>query len=124
MSKKITAADLNKRDGGLFREGKVRAIDMENRTVELAFSSETPVSRWFGDEVLDHSPGAMRAERLEQGAAVLINHDWDDQVGVVERIEIGDDRRAPSNMLRSRCVMSDVCSRSRSPRRRGGPVCL
>ena len=107
MSKKITAADLNKRDGGLFREGKVRAIDMENRTVELAFSSETPVSRWFGDEVLDHSPGAMRAERLEQGAALLINHDWDDQVGVVERIEIGDDRRGRAVVRFGRSARAD-----------------
>ncbi|MDT0499703.1 MULTISPECIES: phage major capsid protein [unclassified Halomonas] len=73
--------------------GEVRAIDEEKRTVELAFSSEAEVERWFGIEVLDHSEGAMRTERLEDGAAVLVNHDWDDQVGVVESVTVGADRR-------------------------------
>lgn len=31
------------------------AIDQESRTVELAFSSESPVERWWGREILDHS---------------------------------------------------------------------
>lgn len=107
MAEKITVADLNKRDGGLFREGSVRAIDIESRTVELAFSSEMPVERWFGSEVLDHSPGAMRSERLEGGAALLVNHDWDDQVGVVERIQIGDDRRGRATVRFGRSTRAD-----------------
>lgn len=73
--------------------GEVRAIDEEKRTVELAFSSETEVERWFGIEVLDHSPGAMRTERLADGGALLVNHDWDDHVGVVESVTVGADRR-------------------------------
>uniref|UniRef100_UPI002468A23E HK97 family phage prohead protease n=1 Tax=Chromohalobacter sp. 48-RD10 TaxID=2994063 RepID=UPI002468A23E len=73
--------------------GEVRSIDHENRTVELAFSSETEVERWFGIEVLDHSSSAMRTERLADGGAVLVNHDWDDHVGVVESVTVGDDRR-------------------------------
>ena len=73
--------------------GELRALDAEKRTVELAFSSEAEVERWFGIEVLDHSEGAMRTERLEGGAAVLVNHDWGDQVGVVESVTIGADRR-------------------------------
>lgn len=73
--------------------GEVRAIDEEKRTVELAFSSEAEVERWFGIEVLDHSPGAMRTERLADGGAVMVNHDWDDHVGVVESVTVGDDRR-------------------------------
>jgi HK97 family phage major capsid protein/HK97 family phage prohead protease len=107
MTRGITAADLNKRDGGLFREGQVREIDVEARTVELAFSSETPVERWFGSEVLDHSPGAMRTERLEGGAALLVNHDWDDQVGVVERIDIGSDRRGRAVVRFGRSARAD-----------------
>lgn len=72
---------------------EVRALDEQKRTVELAFSSEAEVERWFGIEVLDHANGAMRTERLEGGAAVLVNHDWDDQVGVVESVTVGADRR-------------------------------
>lgn len=72
---------------------EVRALDEEKRTVELAFSSEAEVERWFGIEVLDHSSGAMRSERLQDGAAVLVNHNWDDQVGVVDSVTLGADRK-------------------------------
>ena len=30
------------------------AIDEDSRTVNLSFSSDMPVERWFGMEVLDH----------------------------------------------------------------------
>ena len=94
---KITAeqisAEAGKR-GGIFRNAAIREIDQEARTVQLAFSSEAPVSRWFGDEVLSHDDGAMRLDRMQSGAALLVNHDWDDQIGVVESIEIGSDRVA------------------------------
>ena len=94
---KITAEQINAeagKRGGIFRNAAIREIDQEARTVQLAFSSETPVSRWFGDEVLSHEAGAMRLDRMESGAALLVNHDWDDQIGVVESIEIGSDRVA------------------------------
>jgi HK97 family phage major capsid protein len=61
------------------REG----IDKQARTVELSFASETPVERWFGREILDLTPQACDMSRLLNGGAVLVNHDWDDQVGVV-----------------------------------------
>lgn len=94
FQRSVTPEQINKRDGGVFRQAEVtRVMDEEKRTVELAFSSEAEVERWFGMEVLSHDPGAMRTERLENGAAVLLNHDWGDQVGVVESINIGTDRR-------------------------------
>lgn len=68
------------------------AIDLQARTVELAFSSETPVERWDGMEVLSHKAGACRLDRLNHGGAVLVNHDCDDQVGVVEEARIDSDR--------------------------------
>lgn len=76
-----------------FTQAEVRQIDEEKRTVELAFSSEAEVERWFGIEVLDHSQGAMKTGRLNDGAAVLVNHDWHDQVGVVESVTLGADRK-------------------------------
>jgi HK97 family phage major capsid protein len=69
-------------------------IDEEARTVELAFSSETPVSRWFGDEILDHSPEAVDLSRLMSGGALLMDHDTRDQIGVVESVRIDEDRVA------------------------------
>ncbi|RKR02598.1 HK97 family phage major capsid protein [Kushneria sinocarnis] len=96
QTRRVTEAQLAQiRDQSLQRDimtGEVRSIDEQARTVELAFSSEVEVERWFGIEVLDHGDGAMRTERLENGAAVLVDHNWRDQVGVVESITIGTDR--------------------------------
>ncbi|GAB3528129.1 phage major capsid protein [Photobacterium alginatilyticum] len=59
-------------------------INLENRTAEIAFSSENPVERWGGFEVLDHSEGAVDLVRFETGeAALLADHNWRDQIGVI-----------------------------------------
>lgn len=55
----------------------------DDRTVDLAFSSEEPYERWFGTEVLDHGPGSCDLTRLNSGGALLDNHDPDEQIGVV-----------------------------------------
>ena len=68
------------------------ALDQENRTVRLSFSSEEPVERWFGSEVLSHSPEAVRMDRLNGGAPLLWNHDTSDQIGRVESASIEDGR--------------------------------
>lgn len=83
--------DFNK--NGLVRVMEVASYNETDRTVELAFSSEIEVERWFGVEILDHQPGSIRLDRLRDGGAVLVNHDWDDQVGVVVSVTIGNDRR-------------------------------
>lgn len=79
--------------GDLKRTMEVRSFDKDKRTVELSFSSEIEVERWFGMEVLDHSPTSVRLDRLRDGGALLWNHDWDDQIGVVESVSIDSDRR-------------------------------
>lgn len=74
-----------------------KAVDEEKRTVEVAFSSEEPVERFFGLEVIDHEK--MNLDRLESGAAaVLLNHDPDQQIGVVEGATVGDDRRGRAKL--------------------------
>lgn len=79
------------------RQFRVAEINEDKRTVELAFSSEEGYQRWYhfgeGEEVLDHNPQSVRLDRLKGGAAVLVNHDTDDQVGVVEFAEISGDRK-------------------------------
>jgi HK97 family phage major capsid protein len=62
-----------------------QALDPEARTVQLSFASDIPVAREFGLERLSLKPGAMNAERLEAGAPLLMDHNWPDQVGKVER---------------------------------------
>jgi HK97 family phage major capsid protein/HK97 family phage prohead protease len=76
------------RSMGLVRD----AVDSEKRTIQLAVSSETPVDRWFGSEILDHSPSSIRMDRMNNGAAVLLNHDSRQHVGVVEKASVGNDK--------------------------------
>ena len=68
------------------------AIDEEARTVELAFSSETPVERWYGNEILDHSSKAVRLDRLRDGGPLLVDHDPRDHVGTIESVQLSADR--------------------------------
>lgn len=68
------------------------AIDVEARTVTLAFASETPVERLWGIEVLDCTASAMRQGRLRSGANLLCDHNGRDVVGVIESVEIGADK--------------------------------
>ena len=75
------------------RTFETRALNSVDRTVELAFSSEAEVERSFGFEILDHSLNSVRLDRLRAGAALLVGHDRDDQVGVVESVSIDVDRR-------------------------------
>ena len=70
-----------------------RAVDEEKRTVELAFSSEYTGERWYGTETLSHERSAVRLNRLNNGGAFLMEHDRNDQIGVVERAWIDDDKK-------------------------------
>ena len=63
-------------------------IDKDARTVDLSFSSETPVKRGFGNEILGHNPGEIRMDRLKDSAPLLHNHDPDQHVGVVQAAQI------------------------------------
>ena len=67
-------------------------VDEETRTVTLSFSSEAPVERWFGTEVLSHSPESVDLTRLNARAALLANHDLNDQIGVIENAKIENGR--------------------------------
>ena len=60
------------------------AIDEEARTVSLSMSSDAPVERWFGMEVLSHDPSHVDLGRLNDGAPLLMDHNTSDQIGRVE----------------------------------------
>lgn len=70
-----------------------RAINEEDRTIEIAFSSEAEVERGYGTEVLDHRSASVRLDRLNNGGAFLMEHNRNDQIGVVERAWIDDDKK-------------------------------
>ncbi|MEX3086116.1 phage major capsid protein [Escherichia coli] len=98
--------DFN-RDGTLTRSVEVGAIDEQARTVELAFSSEIEVPRWYGVEILDHSPASVRLDRIRDGGALLADHSWDRQIGVVESVSIDADRRGRARVRFSRNPAAD-----------------
>lgn len=64
------------------------AIDESARTVDLSFASETPVERWFGNEILACTADACDMSRLNGGGALLVQHNPDDQIGVVTKAYI------------------------------------
>jgi HK97 family phage major capsid protein/HK97 family phage prohead protease len=70
--------------------------DANDRSRKFSFSSEQPVSRWFGQEILDHDPKSVRTDFINSGRApFLLNHDRDAQpVGVIEKgtVKIGKDK--------------------------------
>lgn len=68
-------------------------IDVEKRTVEIAFSSEEPYQRWWGIEILDHDKKSVRLGRLENKAPFLNQHDSDDLLGVIEEVSLDSDRK-------------------------------
>ena len=57
-------------------------------TLAFSFSSETPVARSFGMEVLSHEAGAADLTRLNGGAPLLWNHDPGALLGVIEKATI------------------------------------
>lgn len=71
----------------------VREAKVQDDVIEFPFSSEEPVARWFGDEILSHDKKAVDLGRLNDGAPLLFNHNMDDYIGVVEKAWIGDDKR-------------------------------
>lgn len=83
------------------------ALDAEARTLALSFSSELPVERWFGQEVLSHAPGAADLSRLNDGGPLLFNHNMDDVIGVVESASIGADGRGHALVRFARTARGD-----------------
>ena len=79
--------------GNYCRESTIDNVDIDSRTVELSFSSETPYGRWFGDEILCHDEECINLERFNNGlGTALFNHDRDAVVGHVEKAWIENNR--------------------------------
>jgi HK97 family phage major capsid protein/HK97 family phage prohead protease len=63
------------------------------RTLHFAASSEYPVDRWYGVEVLSHDKKAVKLDRADSGAMpLLFNHDMDDPIGMITKATVSDGR--------------------------------
>lgn len=74
---------------GLLRRGvsaeeiRLQRAD-EKTTITFPASSEEPVERYWGNEVLSHEKGAVRMDRASRGAMpLLFNHNVDDPIGMI-----------------------------------------
>jgi HK97 family phage major capsid protein/HK97 family phage prohead protease len=100
---------------GKYQRAELTSFDeVEERTYEFPFSSEYPVARYFGNEILSHEGKAADLSRLNDGAPLLFNHNPDRVIGVVERAYIdGNKRRGYARVRFSRNpfaqeILSDV----------------
>lgn len=70
------------------------AIDEEKRIVRIGVSSESPVERDFGLEVLSHKKEDIDMEFMASGRAPLLNnHKMDEQIGVVRSFYLDETHR-------------------------------
>jgi HK97 family phage major capsid protein len=67
-------------------------VDLDARTLDLAFASETPCEMWYGTEILSLAPGAMRTGQRQLSMPLLFNHNRNDLLGKVESIGVDPDR--------------------------------
>lgn len=65
----------------------------EKKTLSFPASSEAPVDRWYGVEVLVHDKKSIRLERATTGAMpLLFNHNIDDPIGMITGASVSDGR--------------------------------
>lgn len=75
-------------------ELEAKPVDEESRRVKIAISSEEPVARSFGNEVLEHSAEAIDLSFLASGRApLLLDHDPEKQIGVIESVDLDSSAR-------------------------------
>jgi HK97 family phage major capsid protein len=82
-------------------------VNVEERTVELAFASDEPYERWWGVEILDCTAGAVNLQRLNGRHPLLLDHDSRKQIGVVERAWVDADRKARALVRFSRGALGE-----------------
>ena len=80
---------------------KSEYIDEENRRVRVGVSSEEPVERSFGMEVLGHSADDINMEFIGSGRApLLLDHDMEKQIGVVEEFKLDETAKRTTAVVR------------------------
>lgn len=103
-----TATSL--KTGTLVRSAQLdrAGLNKEKRTITVRFSTETPVRRWFGEETLSHDSGAVKLDRMKNGAAVLMEHDANQRCGITESASIID-KNGEAVVRFARTPLGDQC---------------
>ena len=78
-----------------------RAESEETRTISISFASEEPVLRSFGWEILSHERGDIDFDFIDSGRApLLLSHDPETQIGVVESAKLSETERKSRAVVR------------------------
>jgi HK97 family phage major capsid protein len=76
-------------------------LDEEKRMVRIGVSSEEPVERSFGMEVLGHSADDINMEFINSGRApLLLDHDMTKQIGVIEEFKLDETAKRTTAVVR------------------------
>ena len=76
-------------------------LDEEKRVVRVGVSSEEPVERSFGMEVLGHSADDINMEFINSGRApLLLDHDMTKQIGVIEEFKLDETAKRTTAVVR------------------------
>ncbi len=86
---------------------EAKIIDEEKRTAYIAVSSELAVERSFGKEILVHDQNSINLEFLRSGRApLLLDHDPERQIGVIESVELSGDRKLRAKVRFGRSALA------------------
>ncbi len=81
--------EMRKAEKVMTRADSMDAVVGDDRRVRMSISSETPVERYNGMEILDHSADSIDLSFLNSGRApLLLDHDPTQQIGVIESVEL------------------------------------
>ena len=106
--KSIIRKALEAQHRAAFTIARAEAVEGDDRLVKIICATDKPIthflwSKWdYADIQLAMNTKAMRSTRFENGAAFLMDHNTQDQRGVIEDFEISDgELRATVKMSRS-----------------------
>ncbi|OUW83682.1 MAG: phage major capsid protein [Candidatus Thioglobus sp. TMED218] len=76
------------------RSDAMEAEEIEDRRVRMSVSSETPVDREFGREIVVHDRKSLNIDFGKSGnMPLLLNHDPEDQIGVIDSMTLDEGSR-------------------------------
>lgn len=86
---------------------EAKIVDEQKRTALIAVSTENPVDRSFGKEILDHSSESVDLGFFASGRApLLLDHDPEKQIGVIESVSLDGDRVLRSKVRFGRSALA------------------
>lgn len=74
----------------------------DDELFDITISSEYPVQRWFGREILDHSPESVDLSRAALGLSFLDSHDAPSIIGIVDGVRVRADKKLAGQVRFSR----------------------